>query len=118
MISKLFSKKYRLRTNPEFQAVFRGAKRFYSGKFTLLTKSNNLSYPRLGLSIGGKRIKRAVDRNVIKRAARERFRHQKDELGGVDIVLVVAKMPKNVNRIEVNAWLDELFKQLIDYQAS
>lgn len=84
---------------------------------TVLCKRNALTYPRLGMSIGRKRIKRAVDRNVIKRATRETFRHHREVVDGIDIVLITGKMPKNVNRIEINECLDVLFKQLVKYYA-
>lgn len=80
---------------------------------TLLCKRNALPFPRLGMSIGRKRIRRAVDRNVIKRATRETFRHHREALDGIDIVLVTGKMPKNVNRVEINECLERLFKQLV-----
>ncbi len=84
---------------------------------TVLCKRNALPYPRLGMSIGRKRIRRAVDRNVIKRATRERFCHHRDLVDGIDIVLVTGKMPKNVNRIEINECLEILFKQLAKFYA-
>jgi len=118
LINNSFSPTYRLRKSIEFASVFRRSKRFSAGKLTILCKPNGLSYPRLGLSIGRKRVRRAVDRNRIKRVTREVFRHHKKKIGGVDLILIVGKMPKNVDRIEVKQWLEELMKQLINYYES
>lgn len=118
MINNSFSPTYRLRKSTDFAPVYRRSKRFSAGKLTLLCKANNLSYPRLGLSIGRKKVRRAVDRNRIKRLTREVFRHHKKLIGGVDMILIAGKMPKNVDRVEVKQWLDELMKQLIAYYES
>jgi len=44
---------------------------------------------RLGLAVAKKHLKRAVDRNRIKRLIRESFRQQRDLLKGLDIVVLV-----------------------------
>jgi ribonuclease P protein component len=50
---------------------------------------NGRSYPRLGISVGRKKIRRAVARNRIKRLLREAFRLSKHELpAGIDLVVV------------------------------
>jgi ribonuclease P protein component len=50
---------------------------------------NGRDYPRLGISIGRKRVRRAVDRNRVKRLLRDAFRLGKSELpSGIDLVVV------------------------------
>jgi len=55
---------------------------------------------RLGLAVAKKCAKRAVDRNRLKRLARESFRQHKQSLAGFDIVLLVLKsLEKHWSRI-------------------
>lgn len=54
----------------------------------MLTRPNDLDYPRLGLAISRKVAKSAVARNRLKRIARESFRRHQRELGGLDCVVM------------------------------
>jgi len=44
---------------------------------------------RLGLAVAKKHVRRAVDRNRIKRVVRESFRRQQHRLKGLDLVVLV-----------------------------
>ena len=54
----------------------------------MLTRLNDLAYPRLGLAISRKVAKSAVARNRLKRIARESFRRYRQGLGGLDCVVM------------------------------
>ncbi|MFO7640567.1 MAG: ribonuclease P protein component [Candidatus Competibacteraceae bacterium] len=56
--------------------------------FTVLARSNDLAYPRLGLAISRKVARSAVARNRLKRIVRESFRHYQVGLGGLDVVVM------------------------------
>ena len=42
--------------------------------FTILSRENAIGQPRLGIVVAKRHVKRAVDRNTIKRIIRESFR--------------------------------------------
>ncbi len=52
---------------------------------------------RLGLAISKKICKRAVDRNLFKRIARETFRQHRDDFNLLDFVVMIKKMPNTNN---------------------
>lgn len=83
-----FNRRARLIEKADFQNVF--AKPIRSGDryFTILARSNNLGFPRLGLAISRKSAKSSVVRNRIKRVSRESFRHHQHELDSLDIVVI------------------------------
>lgn len=85
-----FPKQFRLTKPSEFQQVFANPVKSSDGYFTLLAIPTELGYARLGLAIAKKNIKKAVDRNVIKRTVRESFRVQ-EHLGSIDIVVLARK---------------------------
>jgi ribonuclease P protein component len=70
----------RLREPAEFKRVFAKPERSTDNYFTVLAIVNELKHPRLGLAIAKKHIKRAVDRNKIKRSIRESFRLQQYQI--------------------------------------
>ncbi len=75
--SRRFTKRQRLLTSAQFKAVFDNVDCKQSGKyFTFLSRANPLSQSRLGLIVAKKHVRLAVERNRIKRAIRETFRHQ------------------------------------------
>ncbi len=55
---------------------------------TVLAVPNELGHPRLGLAVSKKSARRAVDRNRVKRLAREQFRHAQWSLPAVDLVVM------------------------------
>lgn len=58
-----------------------------------MAKPNQLGFPRLGLVIGKRILPRAVDRNRIKRCARESFRQLYPELPACDFVVRLLSKP-------------------------
>ena len=54
----------------------------------MLARPNNLRQSRLGLAIAKRSVRRAVDRNRIKRLIRESFRYHHKELPSLDIVVM------------------------------
>ncbi len=67
---------------------------------------------RLGLAIAKKHVRRSVDRNRVKRIAREAFRISKHKLPPVDIVVLSRAGVASVERGELRAELDRLLEKL------
>ena len=81
------------------------------GKFwKLIASPSGKSNPRLGLAISKKICKRAVDRNLFKRIARETFRQHRDDFDLLDFVVMIKKIP-NVNNHELVSDLLSLLKK-------
>jgi ribonuclease P protein component len=79
---------YRLRTPADYKSVFADPIKSVDKYFTVLATNSPLSHPRLGLAIAKKAIKKAVARNRIKRAVRESFRLQRQQIVNIDIVVL------------------------------
>ena len=103
----------RLREPAEFKRVFAKAERSTDKYFTVLAIVNELDHPRLGLAIAKKNIKRAVDRNKIKRAARESFRLQQQVMTNLDIVVMARRDAAIANSKTLQASLDKHWLKLI-----
>ncbi|UOA09696.1 MULTISPECIES: ribonuclease P protein component [Methylobacter] len=86
-----FPPQLRLKTPAEYKKVFAKPVKSSDTYFTLLAIKNDLDHPRLGLAIAKKNIRKAVHRNVIKRAVRENFRIQQQSLGNIDIVVLARR---------------------------
>lgn len=94
MLTFLFKKKMRLLSNFQFQLVYKDNIKLITSKFVCLSRLNQLFFPRLGISISKKNIRKSHDRNRIKRLIRESFRLQQKEMMFMDIIVIVKK---NVN---------------------
>ncbi|MDO4429982.1 MAG: ribonuclease P protein component [Lonepinella koalarum] len=88
MIKQHFSREQRLLAPVQFKYVFEQPLRASSPEVTILARSNTLKYPRLGLTVAKKHLKRAHDRNRIKRLCRESFRLLQQDLPCCDFVIV------------------------------
>jgi ribonuclease P protein component len=86
-----FPPQLRLKKPAEYKKVFAKPVKSSDTYFTLLAIKNDFDHPRLGLAIAKKIIKKAVHRNVIKRAVRENFRMQQQSLGNLDIVVLARR---------------------------
>ena len=72
-----------------FRRAFERRRSASDGSMVVYGVENGLDHPRLGISIGRKKVRSAVERNRVKRVLREAFRLSKAELpAGLDLVIV------------------------------
>jgi ribonuclease P protein component len=83
-----FPKASRLLAADDFRRVFAGPRKSADGCFTVLYRPSAGEHARLGLAISKRRLRRAVDRNRIKRIVRESFRAHRSHLPPVDVVVL------------------------------
>ena len=106
-MDKTFARCHRLTRTDEFSSVF-GFRRAIRGK--LLTvhyqpRPDGGNEARLGLVIAKKFLRRAVDRNQVKRIVREQFRCLRGDIPAVD---VVARLTVKSARIDRKLLADEV----------
>ncbi|WP_029132186.1 ribonuclease P protein component [Sedimenticola selenatireducens] len=86
-----FGRDLRLLKPAEFQRVFQNSRRSSDRCFTVLFLANGKMNARLGTAVAKKILKRAVDRNRVKRLIRESFRLKQHDLAGLDLVVMCAR---------------------------
>jgi ribonuclease P protein component len=107
-----FSRSQRLLTPRDYKQVFDGASLKVSCKEVLiLARPNNLGHARLGLVVPKRQVRKANQRNRIKRITRESFRHQPG-LGGVDAVVLARGGADRLDNAELRRQLNQLWRQL------
>lgn len=113
MVSRSFGRDKRLLKSRQFAAVFDSPTGKAPGKCVLLlARDNGLDHPRLGLVIGKKCAKLAVERNRLKRLIRESFRLHQEMLAGLDIVVVARKGLGDLDNPELHPQFVKLWKRL------
>lgn len=81
----------RVRLQRDFDRAWREGRRARGSQLVVVAVDNGLGITRLGLSVGKKIWRGAVQRNRVKRVMRESFRLTYDQLPkGVDLVLIAA----------------------------
>ena len=120
MLSFGFSAQLRLLQASDFKSVFDGAlyKVHQSGFMLLALPRNNLEtnqsldHARIGLVIAKRKIRRAHERNRVKRLARESFRLHQAELPALDIVLMAKADAQMLSNEALHQELNLAWRQL------
>ncbi|PJG83925.1 ribonuclease P protein component [Caviibacterium pharyngocola] len=113
MIKLNFSRELRLLTPVQFKFVFQQPLRASSPELTILARPNNLTHSRLGLTVAKKHLKRAHDRNRIKRVCRESFRLTQHRLPHCDFVIVAKQGIGKLDNRTLFTTLDKLWHRHI-----
>lgn len=108
-----FSKASRLRNAKDYSRVFDGVEAKASHKhLLLLAKRNELPRHRLGLVIAKKNVRLAVQRNRVKRQAREFFRTLPDSEPAMDVVLLTRQGIDKLDNAELSSILRQQWQRL------
>lgn len=95
----------------QFKFVFQQPIRASRPEMTILARANQLDFPRLGLTVAKKYVKRAHERNRIKRLCREYFRLHQQDLPAMDFVVVAKKGIGELNNQTLTEILDKLWQR-------
>lgn len=107
-----FSRTYRLTSKAAFKAVFDERLKVSQVGFLALYKKNHLNYPRLGMAISKRIVKKASSRNYLKRLIREGFRARKEALQGLDLVILAREGCRLNNKANLQKELESLWQRL------
>ena len=113
-VNQSFARRYRLTKTDEFSSVF-GFRRAIRGKLLMLhyqPRAAGMTDARLGLVVGKKLLKHAVDRNRLKRIVREQFRLRRASLPVMDLVVRLAVKPAPLDGKQIADDIVMLFDKL------
>lgn len=112
MGSRSFRPVYRLCKTDEYSSVFAFRKAVRGRYFVLHYRPSEHITARLGVVVAKKLARRAVLRNLIKRMARELFRHTRETLPCHDLILRLNAPALTVKKAELRADMAVLLKRL------
>nr|WP_299245151.1 ribonuclease P protein component [uncultured Halomonas sp.] len=113
MSGQTFPRALRLLTAGDYRHVFNDAEYKIHGKGLLaLARNNSLGHIRVGLVFSKKNVRRAVDRNRLKRFVRESIRLQQHRLPSVDVVLLARRGVNDLDNATVQRQLHGMWRRL------
>lgn len=99
----------RIRRRGDFDRAYRQGSRARGSILIVVAVPNGQEWTRLGLSVGRRIWRRAVQRNKVRRIFREAFRLEYEALPkGVDLVLIPAKVQLRPNLADTRTELVKL----------
>ena len=109
-----FSTEVRIRCAADYKSVFDGALfKVHQPHFLFLAKLTEQPNSRLGIVVAKKKVRRAHERNRIKRLARESFRlHQAQFNADIDIVVMPKVGIEAISNQELHQQLDFAWQKL------
>lgn len=114
--SARFQPSSRLAEAAQFKRVFANPVRVGAGGLLVLARASEHPGARLGLAISKRCCPRAVDRNRLKRIARESFRAQLFRLPQVDVVVLCTPQVGKLSNHSLFAGLDRAWKTVFGKQ--
>ncbi|MGX8941388.1 ribonuclease P protein component [Symbiopectobacterium sp. Eva_TO] len=111
MVKLAFPRELRLLTPSHFTFVFQQPHRAGTPQITILGRLNSLGHPRIGLTVAKKHVKRAHERNRIKRLTRESFRLHQHTLPAMDFVVIAKKGVADMDNRALTEALEKLWQR-------
>jgi ribonuclease P protein component len=108
--TQAFPRHNRLLNRADFQRVFQAPLKSSDALFTVLARPSTVGHARLGLAIARKQLRSAVDRNRIKRLAREYFRQH--TVATLDYVIMARKTARARTNAQIHSSLTRHFQRL------
>ncbi len=99
-------------TPAQFKSVFSNPIKASSAEITLLAIPNSEQHPRMGLTVAKRYVKRANQRNRIKRVIRDSFRLNQHDIPHLDIVVLVRNGVMEMENAEINKLIEKLWRKL------
>ena len=104
-------KKYNIRKNSEFRAVYKRGKSFSNYLLVLYVYRSRSDFNRLGVSVS-KKVGKSVTRNRIKRLIKECYRSNSDHINkGYDFVFIARNPAKGKNYKDIEKSIINLFNK-------
>ena len=108
-----FSPSVRIRCAADYKCVFDGALfKVHQPHFLFLAKVSEQPYSRLGIVVAKKKVRRAHERNRIKRLARESFRLHQQNIELLDIVVMPKMGIDTISNAELHQQLQFAWQKL------
>ena len=108
-----FSPEVRIRCAADFKGVFDGALfKVHQPHFLFLAKCTEQPKSRLGIVVAKKKVRRAHERNRVKRLARESFRLHQQQLDDLDIVVMPKVGIDTISNAELHLQLQNAWQKL------
>ena len=109
-----FGTEYRIRCAADYKSVFDGVLfKVHQPHFLFLAKITEQPHSRLGIVVAKKKVRRAHERNRVKRLARESFRLQQGQFNkNIDIVMMPKVGIEAIENQELHQQLDFAWQKL------
>lgn len=107
-----FPGRVKIKKTDDFSSVFNFRKRISGHYLVLHFMPTGMEHARVGVIVGKKIARAAVQRNYMKRVLREIFRHEHQNLGGVDVLIRPQKLFRHENFADVEAEFRHLIRKL------
>ena len=102
----------RLRLSADFKRLYATGRRLGNESFTAVVHPNAAGAPRLGMSVAARMLRRAVERNRVRRLVRESFRIHQLRLPAVDIIVGIRSSVREASSLQLRDSLERLWRKI------